>query len=51
MLAQLGFEHPGAYLSSLVRSTVDEALRKAGMTPPLDLSGLGGDDLDLDGNA
>jgi predicted short-subunit dehydrogenase-like oxidoreductase (DUF2520 family) len=51
MLAQLGFEQPGAYLSSLVRSTVDEALRKAGMTPPLDLSGLGGDDLDLDGNA
>jgi predicted short-subunit dehydrogenase-like oxidoreductase (DUF2520 family) len=50
MLAQLGFEQPGAYLSSLVRSTVDEALRKAGMTPPLDLSELGGDDLDLDGN-
>ena len=51
MLAELGFDRPGAYLSSLVRSTVDEALRTAGMTPPLDLSELGGDDLDLDGNA
>jgi predicted short-subunit dehydrogenase-like oxidoreductase (DUF2520 family) len=47
MLAQLGFERPGMYLSSLVRSTVDEALRRAGMTPPLDLSELG-DELHLD---
>jgi predicted short-subunit dehydrogenase-like oxidoreductase (DUF2520 family) len=54
MLAEIGFEQPGSYLSSLVRSTVDEALRKAGMAAPLDLSELDGD-LDLgtdhDGNA
>jgi hypothetical protein len=47
MLAEIGFEQPGAYLGSLVRSTVDEALRTAGMSPPLDLSELSGPDLDL----
>ncbi|GAA4178348.1 Rossmann-like and DUF2520 domain-containing protein [Gryllotalpicola koreensis] len=43
ILAEIGFEQPGSYLSSLVRSTVDEALRTAGMAGPLDLSELDAD--------
>lgn len=44
MLTEIGFEQPGSFLSSLVRSTVDEALRKAGMVPRLSLDEL--DELD-----
>ncbi|WP_022882931.1 Rossmann-like and DUF2520 domain-containing protein [Gryllotalpicola ginsengisoli] len=43
LLNGIGFENPGGYLGSLVRSTVDDALRRAGATPPLDLSELGTD--------
>ena len=42
-LATLGVPNPGAYLSSLVRSSVDEALRRAGAPTELDsldISGL-----------
>lgn len=46
LLAEIGFEHPGAFLSSLVRSTVDEALRRAGVPAPLDLAGLDPADFD-----
>lgn len=44
MLAGIGIENPGAYLSSLVRSTVDEALRKAGAPSGLDLSEFEGNE-------
>lgn len=46
ILAGLGVENPGGYLSSLIRSTVDEALRTAGAPTALDLGDLGstGDD-------
>lgn len=37
ILAGLGIENPGAYLSSLVRSSVDEALRRAGAPTELDV--------------
>ncbi|HEY0249202.1 MAG TPA: Rossmann-like and DUF2520 domain-containing protein [Gryllotalpicola sp.] len=50
MLAEIGFEQPGAYLGSLVRSTVDDALRRAGTAAPIDLSGLDSDS-DIDGRA
>ncbi|GAB3393442.1 hypothetical protein GCM10027568_22510 [Humibacter soli] len=36
ILAAVGIENPGAYLSSLVRSSVDEALRRAGAPTELD---------------
>ncbi|NNC12045.1 DUF2520 domain-containing protein [Planctomonas sp. JC2975] len=36
ILAGLGIENPGGYLSSLVRSSVDEALRRAGAPTELD---------------
>lgn len=36
LLAGVGVENPGAYLSSLVRSSVDEALRRAGAQTELD---------------
>lgn len=36
LLAGMGVENPGAYLSSLVRSSVDEALRRAGAQTELD---------------
>ena len=42
ILSGVGVENPGAYLSSLVRSSVDEALRRAGAPTQLD-------DLDLPG--
>jgi predicted short-subunit dehydrogenase-like oxidoreductase (DUF2520 family) len=41
ILAGLGVENPGGYLSSLIRSTVDEALRTAGAPTALDLGDLG----------
>jgi predicted short-subunit dehydrogenase-like oxidoreductase (DUF2520 family) len=42
MLSEIGFENPGGYLGSLVRSTVDEALRRAGGYPAaVDLIDLG----------
>jgi predicted short-subunit dehydrogenase-like oxidoreductase (DUF2520 family) len=44
ILAGIGFERPGAYLGSLIRSTVDEALRRAGGIAELELP-----DFDLDG--
>ncbi|MCL2515570.1 MAG: DUF2520 domain-containing protein [Microbacteriaceae bacterium] len=47
LLGEIGFEHPGAYLSSLVRSTVDDALRRAGVPGPLDLAGLEPADFDF----
>jgi predicted short-subunit dehydrogenase-like oxidoreductase (DUF2520 family) len=37
LLTQIGVENPGAYLSSLVRSSVDEALRRAGAPTELDV--------------
>ncbi len=40
ILARIGVENPGAYLSSLVRSSVDEALRHAGAPTELDVPGL-----------
>ena len=46
LLAEIGFEHPGAFLSSLVRTTVDDALRRAGVPAPLDLAGLDPADFD-----
>lgn len=36
ILAGVGIDNPGAYLSSLVRSSVDEALRRAGAQTELD---------------
>lgn len=40
MLARIGVENPGGYLSSLIRSSVDEALRRAGAASALDLAAL-----------
>ena len=42
ILAGIGVEHPGGYLSSLIRSAVDEALRTAGTPTALDLAGRDG---------
>lgn len=42
ILAGLGVENPGAYLSSLVRSSVDEALRRAGAPTELDVLDVSG---------
>jgi predicted short-subunit dehydrogenase-like oxidoreductase (DUF2520 family) len=42
ILARFGVENPGAYLSSLVRSSVDEALRRAGAPTELDALDLPG---------
>jgi len=42
ILARVGVENPGAYLSSLVRSSVDEALRRAGAPTELDALDLPG---------
>jgi predicted short-subunit dehydrogenase-like oxidoreductase (DUF2520 family) len=42
ILAGLGVDNPGAYLSSLVRSSVDEALRRAGAPTELDALDLPG---------
>jgi len=35
ILSSIGVENPGGYLSSLLRSSVDEAIRRAGATPEL----------------
>ena len=36
LLSGIGVEHPGSYLSALVRSSVDQALAEAGRIVPLD---------------
>ncbi|MGA0567302.1 Rossmann-like and DUF2520 domain-containing protein [Rathayibacter sp. KR2-224] len=41
ILARAGIDNPGAYLSSLVRSSVDEALRRAGVPTELDVLDVG----------
>jgi predicted short-subunit dehydrogenase-like oxidoreductase (DUF2520 family) len=48
ILAGIGFERPGAYLGSLIRSTVDEALRRAGGIAELELPDFGLDGLNAD---
>ena len=40
ILASIGVEHPGPFLSSLVRSAVDDALTKAPGSAPLDLGAV-----------
>lgn len=40
MLASIGVDNPGGYLSSLIRSSVDEALRRAGAGPAIGLADL-----------
>lgn len=36
LLADIGVENPGSYLSALVHATIDDALAGAGVRPPLD---------------
>jgi hypothetical protein len=36
ILQRIGVEHPGSFLSSLVRSAVDNALTRAGARPSID---------------
>lgn len=45
ILSTIGVEHPGAFLSSLVRSSVDNALQQAGRLPENPLNLDSGDDL------
>ncbi|MET0887637.1 MAG: DUF2520 domain-containing protein [Mycetocola sp.] len=45
ILSGIGVEHPGAYLSSLVRSSVDNALQQAGRLPSDPLGPLPGENL------